>query len=154
MREIIIALIMLLLVMFVPQFAKAEVVSANEADTGFSITFPMETAATGFWFPDTGAFAAGVSHTFMRVKHSAIKFMSIDFDGTLAQEVSQGDNTLFGLGIKANLDFVKLPSDNGFAFVPSIGVTALNNFNEFRTFNDIADHYEIAVYGSVLLYKW
>lgn len=125
---------------------------------GFSLTFPMETGAVGFWFPETGAFAAGLSHTFMRIQHSDIKALSLDFDGTIAQEVTNNDktddmDTLGGIGIKLNFDV--LPSDKvGFTFLPSIGITALNNFAEFKKMQDILDNYSIAIYGTVLLYKW
>ena len=61
--------------------------------------------------------------------------------------------TLGGIGVKFNFDV--LPSDKeGFTFLPSIGVTALNNFAEFKKFDDIMDNYEVAVYGTLLLYRW
>ena len=121
--------------------------------SGFSITSPMETSAVAFWFPKTGTYAGGVSHTFLRLSHSAITFMSLDFDGTLAQEVNQDKDTLVGLGAKANFNTTK-NTEKGFKFLPSIGVTALNNFSKFKALKDIVQNYDIAIYGTLLAYRW
>ena len=155
MKTIGVALIFLLLILTAPMWANAE--EPPVLPEGFSLTFPMETGAVGFWFPETGAFAAGVSHTFMRVNHSDLESISLDLDATIAQEFSNSKeddlNTLGGIGIKLNFDV--LPSDKpGFAFLPSIGVTALNDFSKFKKAKDIFENYEIAVYGTVLIYTW
>ena len=153
MKKIVITFILLLFISFVPQLASAEMEEIIATNEVFNVIFPMETGAVGFWFPTSGAFAAGVSHTFMRISHSDIESISLDFDGTIAQEVNQDKDTLGGIGVKFNFDV--LPSDKeGFTFLPSIGVTALNNFAEFKKFDDIMDNYEVAVYGTLLLYRW
>lgn len=124
-------------------------------ESGFLVTSPRETGAVGFWFPRTGTKALGVSHTVVRVQHSAIKIVSLDLDGTVAQEVSERDNnkTLAGIGIKANFNVMKT-SEAGFSFLPSTGITALNDFKEFNKPKDIIENYELAVYGTLLMYRW
>ncbi len=57
-----------------------------------------------------------------------------------------------GIGIKANLNVAEITQK--LTFLPSLGITALNNFEKFRTIEDIIKNYEIAVYGTILLYKW
>lgn len=120
---------------------------------GLLVTSPMETGAVGFWFPGDGAFAAGVAHTFLRVSHSAIPKLTLDIDATIAQEVNQDGHTLGGIGAKLGYNVIP-PSETGFSFAPSIGITALNDFAKFKTIGDIVGHYRIAVYGTLLLYKW
>lgn len=125
---------------------------------GVSVTMPMETGATAFWFPETGTFAAGLSHTFLRVQYTDVDFptlsrISVDLDGTIAQEVNKDKDTLAGLGIKANFNTTGL-TQPGFTFLPSIGLTALNNFEKFHQADDIVDNLEVAVYGTLLQYRW
>lgn len=127
---------------------------AQEAEKGFSVTSPMETSAVGFWFPNSGAYAGGVSHTFLRLTHSAITWASLDADGTLAQEINQDKDTMWGLGLKGNLSIWKASTEKGFSFLPSIGATAMNNFSKFKTLKDILENYEISVYGTLLMYRW
>lgn len=115
------------------------------------VAFPMETGAVGYWFPNTGAFAVGVSHTFIRVGDDRIP-VTLDLDGTIAQEVNQEENTLGGIGVKANFN-ISTP-EKGLSFLPSLGITLLNDFEKFRKAQDILDNYELAVYGTLLMYKW
>ena len=151
MKEIFIALLMLLLILLIPQFVKASEI--EPVKDGFAITFPMETGAVGFWFPRDGTFAGGLSHTFMRIGHSDIPKVTVDFDGTIAQQINKDGNTLGGLGIKLNLNIKEL-EEKGFTFIPSLGVTALNDWTQYKTAKDILSHYEIAVYGTLVQYKW
>lgn len=119
----------------------------------FSVTFPMETGATAFWFPGDGTYAVGLAHTFMRVKYAAIPNVQLDVDATVAQEVNQGRDTLAGIGVKVGYK----PSAGqltGFAFEPSLGVTALNNLAKGKAISEILQNYRVAVYGTILLYRW
>ncbi|MCX8070217.1 MAG: hypothetical protein N2738_06910, partial [Thermodesulfovibrionales bacterium] len=63
-------------------------VSDVKAEQKFTVTFPMETGATAFWFPSDGTYAMGLAHTFMRVQHSSLPKVQLDFDATIAQEVN------------------------------------------------------------------
>ncbi|MEJ2700190.1 MAG: hypothetical protein P8Z70_11100 [Desulfuromonadales bacterium] len=120
---------------------------------GLLVTSPMETGAVGFWFPGDGSFAAGIAHTILRASHSSVPKLTLDVDATIAQEVNQTKDTLGGIGFKLGYNVIP-PSQVGFSFAPSIGLTALNDFETFHTIGDILTHYRIAVYGTVLLYKW
>lgn len=120
------------------------------AQAEFKVEFPMETTITGFWFPSDDTVAAGVSHTALRVSHSAVPNFSLDLDGTLAKEINVAKDNLVGIGVKVTYN-IKKADTTGFVFMPSVGVTALNNIQNFKTmFQD----YRIAVYGTILLYKW
>ena len=137
------AIIIILLACFFVSNAKAET----------TITFPQETGVTAFWFPNSGTYAMGLAHTWIRVQHSILPKIQLDGDITIAQEVNQDKDTLLGLGVKVAYK----PSKNeitGFAFEPSIGITLLNNFQKFKAFNDIYQNYEAAIYGTLLLYRW
>ena len=119
---------------------------------GFTITSPMETSAVGFWFPGDGTFAAGIAHTVLRARHEAVPKLHLDIDGVIAQEVNQDKDTLAGVGFK--LAYESNVTKAGFTFEPSLGLTALNNFAKWKTADDILRNYRVAVYGSLLLYKW
>ena len=118
-----------------------------------SVTSPMETAAVGFWFPGNGTFAAGLAHTVLRLSPVDMPKLTADIDVTIAQEVNQDKNTLGGIGFKLGYNLMKADK-TGFNFIPTIGLTGLNDFQKFKTAKDIIGHYRIAVYGSALLYKW
>lgn len=124
-----------------------------QAESNVSVTFPMETGATAFWFPSDGTYAVGLAHTFLRVKYGAIPNMQLDVDATVAREVNQDKDTLAGVGVKVGYK----PSTGtltGFAFEPSIGVTALNNWTKSKILSEILQNYRIAIYGTILLYRW
>ena len=121
-----------------------------QAGEGFSISIPMETTATAFWFPTDDTVAVGISHTVLRAAHSSLPSFSLDLDGTLAKEVNEAKDNLAGIGLKVNYH-VQKATEAGFVFVPSVGVTALKNVKNFK---DIALDWRVAVYGSVILYKW
>ena len=133
-------LITILLVTFFAVSAQAE----------FKVEFPMETNATAFWFPTDDTFAMGISHTVLRVSHPDIPKITLDFDGTLAKEVNADKDNLAGIGVKLAYNIQKVDK-SGFAFIPSLGITALNNVKSFKT---VLQDYRIAVYGTVILYKW
>ena len=137
---LVFGLITILLVMFFAVNAKAE----------FKVEFPMETNVTGFWFPTDDTFAMGVSHTVLRLSHSDIPKVTLDLDGTLAKEVNADKDNLAGVGVKLAYNIQKVDKA-GFAFIPSLGVTALNNVKNFKT---MLQDYRIAIYGTLLLYKW
>jgi len=142
---VICSLITILVVMFFAINAKAE--------NKFEVTFPMETGATAFWFPSDGTYALGLAHTVIRVTHTSIPNIQLDADATIAQEINIDKDTLGGLGIKLGYK----PSQGkliGFAFEPSLGITFLNDFTKFKKVEDIFTNYKIAVYGTVLLYRW
>ena len=110
----------------------------------------METNITGFWFPTDNTFAMGVSHTVLRLSHSDIPKVTLDVDGTLAKEINIDKDNLAGVGVKLAYNIQKVDKE-GFAFIPSLGITALNNV---RKLGSILQDYRIAVYGTVILYKW
>lgn len=120
------------------------------ANAEFKIEFPMETNLTGFWFPSNNAFAIGVSHTVLRLSHTQIPKVTLDFDGTLAKEINIEKDNLGGVGIKINYNIQKA-TETGFVFTPSLGITALSNIKSFAT---ILQDYHIAIYGTLILYKW
>lgn len=122
-------------------------------EEGFKVTSPFETGAVGFWFPGDGTFAMGLSQTFLRVEHTSIPKLSLDLDATIAQEINEGKDTLAGIGAKLNYNVQKVTS-TGFVFAPSLGITALNNFAKNKAIKDIAQNFKIAIYGTILLYKW
>lgn len=137
MKKVLLALVMVLMTAC---FAQAE----------FSLTMPMETTASGFWFPTDNTIAVGISHTVARLAYSGLPKVSLDLDGTLAKEVNEEKDNLAGIGVKINYH-VQKATDTGFVFVPSIGVTALTNIKNIK---DVLKDYKIAVYGTMILYKW
>jgi hypothetical protein len=148
MKRLMVAVILMVVMLFA-----SNVYAQNWLGDKVILAFPMETGAVGFWFPADDSFAVGVSHTVLRVSYADFQKVSLDFDGTIAQEISEeNDNTLAGIGIKLN--FHVKPQAEGITFLPSLGVTALNDFSEFSDFGDIIDNYDIAVYGTLLMYKW
>ena len=122
----------------------------STAHAEINVSMPMETTVTGFWFPTDDTIAVGVNHTVLRVAHSNLPKFSLDLDGTLAKEVNEAKDTLAGVGVKVNYHINKT-TETGFVFMPSIGLTALKNIKGFK---DIAEDWKLAVYGSVILYKW
>ena len=74
----------------------------------------------------------------------------MDFDGTLAKEVNADKDNLAGIGVKLAYNIQKVDKA-GFAFIPSLGITALNNVKSFKT---VLQDYRIAIYGTAVLYKW
>lgn len=137
---VVFGIITILLVMFFTLEAKAE----------FKLEYPMETTVTAFWFPSDDTFAAGISHTVLRLSHSDIPKFSLDLDGTLAKEINVNKDNLAGVGVKINYNLQKTDK-TGFTFIPSLGITALNNIKSFRT---ILQDYRIAVYGTAIMYRW
>jgi len=122
----------------------------STAQAEVNVSMPMETTITGFYFPTDDTIAVGVNHTVLRVAHSALPKFSIDLDGTLAKEVNEAKDTLAGAGVKVNYH-INRTTETGFVFMPSIGLTGLKNIKSFK---DIAEDWKLAVYGSVILYKW
>ena len=116
----------------------------------FTITVPMETGITGFWFPDDDTIAGGVSLTVMRLQHAKIEKFSLDLDGTLAKEINENKDTLAGIGVKVNY-LVGQTNEAGLVFEPSIGVTLLNNV---KAFEDVITGFRVAIYGNIVLYKF
>jgi hypothetical protein len=161
--------IMLVLVMVLPVFAQDVIVTPAVEPVPvitpvvpvvtpvevkkFTVTSPMETNVVGFWFPSDGTFAVGLSQTFLRIEHTSIPKLSLDLDFTIAQEVNENKDTLAGIGVKLNYNSKKADS-TGFVFIPSLGITALNDFAKNKAFKEIAQNIRIAIYGSILLYKW
>ena len=123
---------------------------AGVAQAEINVSMPMETTATAFWFPTDDTIAVGVSHTVLRVAHTNLPKFSLDLDGTLAKEVNEAKDNLAGIGAKINYH-VNKATETGFVFVPSVGVTALKNVKNIK---DIAEDWRVAVYGSLILYKW
>jgi len=128
------------------------------AADGWNVTMPFETGITAFWFPTDNTIAGGLSETVLRVKYidanrPILSKFSLDLDGTLAKEVNEAQDTLYGLGFKVNYH-VAMTSSSGFTFEPSIGVTALRNLKGINTMSDVFKDYKIAVYGNIVLYKF
>ncbi len=128
------------------------------ATDGWNVTMPFETGVTAFWFPTDNTIAGGLSETVLRIQYIDVnrpmlsKF-SLDLDGTLAKEVNEAQDTLYGLGVKVNYHVVAT-SSSGITFEPSIGVTALRNLKGINDISDILKDYKIAIYGNVVLYKF
>lgn len=125
---------------------------------GFEITAPFETGVTAFYFPTDNTIAGGVSETVLRLRyndetHLLLQKLSLDLDGTLAQEINVEKDTLYGLGVKLNYD-TEMLSNTGIVFQPSVGVTALRNMKGINTVSDIFREYKIAVYGNIVLYRF
>ncbi len=140
---------MVLVLLFMAGFA-GYAFAQEPVEKGFKLTFPQETAATAFWFPSSDSFAAGVSHTVLRVSHSDIPKFSLDLDGTLAKGVNAEKDNLAGIGIKLNYN-IQTADKTGFTFIPSIGISALNNVKSFKT---VFQDYRIAIYGTAIMYRW
>jgi len=143
MKKLIISVLVVMLLMMFVGCKKAE---AND----FTITVPMETGITGFWFPDDDTIAGGVSLTVMRLQHAQIEKFSLDLDGTLAKEINENKDTLAGIGVKVNY-LVGQTNEAGLVFEPSIGVTLLNNV---KAFEDVITGFRVAIYGNIVLYKF
>lgn len=133
-------LIIVLFVMFFAMNASAE----------FRIEYPAETNVTAFWFPSDNSLAAGVSHTVLRISHTDIDKFSLDLDGTLAKEINTEKDNLAGIGIKLSYNITKVDK-TGFTFIPSLGITALNNIKSLKT---VLQDYRIAIYGTAIMYRW
>ena len=121
---------------------------------GWTITNPKETAVVGFYNLNSGSLMTGVAHTFVRASNEALPKLSADLDIAVAQEVTGDKDTLGGIGVKLGYDLGTNPLAVGFAFEPSIGLAMLNDFSKYRTPADIFTHYQITIYGTVVLYKW
>lgn len=119
----------------------------------FSVSVPMETGATAYWFPGDNTFAAGVSETVLRMKYAKLDKFSLDLDGTLAKEVNADSDTLYGIGCKVNYN-IAYTNSSGITFEPSIGVTALRNMKNITKAADLLNDYRIAIYGNMVLYRW
>lgn len=116
-----------------------------------TIKMPMESSAVGMYFPTDETIAVGLSYTAFRIQHTGLKDFSLDIDGTVAKEVNENKDTLAGIGLKVNYNVQQVDEETGFVFVPSIGVTALNNIKSFDT---VLQDYRIAIYGTMILYKF
>lgn len=154
MRKAVISLLLVLLIGIVG-CKKAE---AMEGTDGFSVTVPMETAITAFYFPSDETIAGGIAETVLRVKwvDSAWPTMSkftLDIDANIAKEINEAKDTLYGPGIKLNYD-VDMVNDTGFVFKPSIGITALRSLKGLNSVADIVKDFRLAIYGSIVLYKF
>lgn len=141
MRRILLALFMV--------FALVGFAQAQETEDDISLTFPMETGVTAFWFPDSGTFAGGMTHTVARVSLTQLPDVSLDLDATIAQEFNDDRDTMYGLGLKVNLNVTDIET-LGLEVLPNIGVTALNDFAG----DDFMGGFQVAVYGTLLMYKW
>jgi len=60
---------------------------------------------------------------------------------------------LSGPGLKVNYD-VDMVDKSGFTFKPSIGLTTLRNIEGLNMASDILKNWRVAIYGSVVLYKF
>lgn len=139
--------------------------SAFAADTpapivekGWILTMPFKTGVTGFWFPTDNTFAGGLNVTALSVRYISaenptLSKISLDLDGTVAKEFNVANETLYGIGIKAN--YAKdMTSKTGVMFEPSIGITALRNLKGITAWQEIFRGYKFAFYGNVVLYKF
>ncbi len=118
----------------------------------------MKTGATAFWFPSDNTIAYGVSETVLTLKyadvnHPMLSKLSLDLDGTLAQEVNVNKDTLYGIGVKVNYN-TAMTNSTGVAFEPSIGITALRNMKGINSLTDIYTDMRMALYGTIVLYKF
>ncbi len=159
MKKIALICMVLMLIAFASceKPAQAEEIMLVEGQ-GLSLTMPFETGVTAFWFPSDNTIAGGISETFLRVKyvdvnHPTLSKFSIDLDGTLAQEINEGHDSLYGIGIKVNYK-IAMESPTGIAFEPSIGITALRNLRGINVAGDIFRDYKLAIYGNIVLYKF
>jgi len=138
-------LLTVLILMFTACFAYA---------SDWSVTSPMETGVTAFYNPGTGAVYGGVNHTILRVQHAKVTFATLDVDGTLAQEINEDADTLAGIGVKINSNLLKTKAEPGFNLMPSIGVTAMTNFDKSEFPRGIISKAEVLIYGTVIMYSW
>lgn len=137
--------------------APATVTKAIETQ-GFSVTSPMETGITAFYFPSNKTIAGGIAETVLRVKWTDVDFPTLskittDLDVNIAKEVNESKGTLYGPGLKLNYD-VDMVNDSGFTFKPSIGLTALRNIEGLNTATDVLKNWRLAIYGNIVLYKF
>jgi hypothetical protein len=162
MRKMLLVLMTLILVMgfSLPVFAGNVPTTAAVADAekGWILTTPFKTGVTGFWFPTDNTFAGGLNVTALSVRYISaenptLSKISLDLDGTIAKEFNAANETLYGIGIKAN--YAKdMTSKTGLMFEPSIGATALRNLKGITGWPDIFRDYRFAIYGTVVLYKF
>lgn len=125
---------------------------------GFEISTPLETGVTAFWFPEDNTLAGGISFTALRFKYVSpnlptLSKIAIDLDGTVAKEINETQDTLYGIGAKASYD-VDVIDQTGFVFKPSLGITALRDIHGIREAGDLLKDFKFAVYGTVVLYKF
>lgn len=125
---------------------------------GFSITTPFETGVTAFYFPTDKTIAGGISETVLRARWVDTDFptlskIAVDLDLNIAKEVNEAGNSLYGPGLKVNYD-VDMLNDSGFVFKPSVGITAVRNLKGLNTVADVIKDFRVAIYGSIVLYKF
>ena len=154
MRKTVISLLIILLISFIG-CKKAE---AGEGTDGFKITIPMETSITAFYFPSDSTIAGGIAETILRVKWTDVDYptaskLTLDIDVNIAKEVNKNKDTLYGPGIKLNYD-VDMVNDTGFMFKPSLGLTVLRNTEGLNVSGDVLKNWRLAIYGSIVLYKF
>ena len=114
------------------------------------LSFPQETAATGFWFISSDTYAFGISHTAVRLMFPQItNRISLDLDGTLAREINDNCDTVYGIGVKVNF-FTPVERSTGFNFLPSVGLTGMNKLDDMDNIFDL----KWAVYGTLIQYAW
>ena len=146
MKKVFVVLVFLLITVFIGN------AYAQETE-GFKLTFPQETAVTAFWFPSSGAYAAGVAHTFARIEHGSVPKIYLDCDLTVAKEFNDGSDTLAGIGVKLGYK-QSIVKQAGFAFEPSLGIAVLSNFLKGSTLDALYSNHKLTIYGNVLLYRW
>jgi hypothetical protein len=131
---------------------------AEDDAQGWNLTAPFETGVTAFYFPTDSTIAGGVSETVLRIRfvdvnRPILSRLSLDLDGTLAQAVNQDKDTLYGVGFKVNYD-INMYGPSGVTFEPSIGITALRNAKNISGLSDLMKDYKIALYGTIVLYRF
>jgi len=122
------------------------------AYAGFNLSSPNETGATAFYFPSDGSVAGGLTYTGLRGQHSAIKFASLDLDGTLAQKIGADNDTFGGLGMKVNLHILETKA--GFNFLPNIGFTWVSNLKKISLPKEFFKDLKGAIYGTLIMWKF
>lgn len=158
MRKLLLAVMSVLLVMGLSLPVFAEDTPAPAEPLGWNLSFFNGTGVTAFWFPTDNTIAGGLNTNLARVKNNdpvnpTLSKISIDLDATIAKEFNEAKDTLYGVGIKVNYA-QSITNQSGFAFEPSIGVTALRNMEGINEISDMFRNFKFAVYGNVVLYKF
>jgi hypothetical protein len=149
---------LIMLLMVVMLIATAGMSYAGEGTDGFSVTIPLETSVTAFYFPTDNTVAGGIAETVLRVKWTDVDYptmskFTLDLDANIAKEVNETKETLYGPGIKVNYDVDEIDK-SGVTFKPSIGITALRNAKDLNEAADILKNWRVAIYGNIVLYKF
>ena len=121
-------------------------------------SFPFDTGAEVFWFPDTEQFAMGMSITGARMTIPAITFATLDLNGLMATELGNNggdaESPLYGIGLKGSVHILKINVTDDLKLFPSVGAGYLNNLKEVNHMADFIDNFRFTIYGTAVQYIW